>query len=207
MAGEIAVQSNRLASSSACPHRGIEIRDAQDFGEQLAVHVRKARQILIERHLTALNRRVQHLEEPCQPRTEVGSVVRCALLNELEKDVARLEDPGVVGKQAEHDSDQEQLQVVAFVAGCLERIVQARDQLGRLDVDWILIAERPALHTDDEPELLDLLGQVDKREPGLLAFLPVEQLEHLEIAKQLVAGAVPLGERIEVPASLMARNR
>ena len=35
-----------------------------------------------------------------------GSVVRRALLDELEKDVARLEDPGVVGKQTEHDSDQ-----------------------------------------------------------------------------------------------------
>ena len=69
-----------------------------------------------------------------------------------------------------------------------------------------MIAERPALHTDDEAELLDLLGQVDKREAGLLAFLPVKQLEHLEIAKQLVAGTVPLGKRIEVPASLTARN-
>ena len=101
----------------------IEIRNTQGFGKQLAVHVRKACQILIERHLTALNWRVQHLEEPCQPRTEVGSVDRCALLNKLEKDVARLEDPCVVGKQAEHDSDQKQLQVVAVVAGCLERIV------------------------------------------------------------------------------------
>ena len=168
--------------------------------------MRKVRQILIERHLTALNRRVQHLEEPRQPWTEIGSVVRRALFDELEKDVARLEDPGVVGKQAEHDSNQKQLQVVAVVAGRLERIVQARDQLGRLDVDWILIAERAALHTDDEPELLDVLGQVDKREAGLLAFLPIEQLERLEITQQLVAGAVPLGKRIEVPASLTARN-
>ena len=95
---------------------------------------------------------------------------------------------------------------MAIVAGRLERIVQARDQLGRLDVDWVLIAERAALHTDDESELLDVLGQVDKREAGLLAFLPIEQLERLEITQQLVAGAVPLGKRIEVPASLTARN-
>ena len=61
--------------------------------------------------------------------------------------------------------------------------MQARDQLGRLDVDWILIAERAALHTDDEPELLDVLGQVDKCEAGLFALFPVEQLERLEIAE------------------------
>ena len=118
--------------------------------------------------------------------------------------VARLEDPSVVGEEAEHGPDQEQFQVMAVVAGGLERIVQARDQLRRLDVDRILVAERPALHTDDESELLDMAWQVGKGEMGFLAFVAVKQLERLEIAEQLVPRAVPLVERIEVRAGLVA---
>ena len=82
--------------------------------------------------------------------------------------------------------------------------MQAGDQLGRLDVDRILIAERAALHADDEPELLDVPGQVGEGEAGLLAFVAVEQLERLEVAQQLVAGAFPFGQRVEVGAGLLA---
>ena len=39
---------------------------------------------------------------------------------------------------------------------------------------------------------------------GFLAFVAVEQLERLEIAEQLVPRAVPLWERIEIRASLVA---
>ena len=72
---------------------------------------------------------------------------------------------------------------MTVVAGRLEGIVQARDQLGRLDVDRGLVAERPALHADDEPELLDVPRQVGEREAGLLALVPVKQLERLEVAE------------------------
>ena len=81
------------------------------------------------------------------------------------------------------------------------------NQLRRLDVDRILVAERPALHTEDEPELLDVAWQVGKGEMGFLAFVAVEQLERLEIAEQLVPRAVPLWERIEVRAGLDAGGR
>ena len=109
------------------PHRGIEVGDAERFSEQFAVHVRKALQILIERLLTPVRRRVENLEEPHEPETEVCAISGRAFLNKLEEDVARLEDPSVVGEEAEHGPDQEQLQVMAVVAGGLERIVQARE--------------------------------------------------------------------------------
>ena len=80
---------------------------------------------------------------------------------------------------------------MTVVAGRLQRIVQPRDQLGRLDVDRVLIAERSALHADDEPELLDVLRQVGESEASLLAFVPVEKLEGLEVAEKLEAGALP----------------
>ena len=67
------------------------------------------------------------LEESHEPETEICAISGRACLDELEEDVARLKDPGVVGEEAEHGPDQEQLQVMAVVAGGLERVVQARD--------------------------------------------------------------------------------
>ena len=166
--------------------------------------MREAGQVLVKRPRTPTRRRVQHLEQPRHPRAEVRTIGGRALLNELEEDVARLEDPGVVGEQAEHGPNQEQLQVVTVVAGRFQRVVQAGDQLGRLDVDRILIAECTALHADDEPELLDVLRKVGEREAGLLALVAVDQLERLEIAQQLEARAVPLRKRVEVRAGLIA---
>ena len=118
-------------------------------GEQLSVHVRETGQILVERPLPPADWRVQDLEELHEPRAEVRAVWSRPFLDELEEDVARLEDPGVVGEQAEDGPYQEQLEVVTPVAGRLQCIVQSRDQLGRVDVDRILVAERPALHADD----------------------------------------------------------
>ena len=48
----------------------------------------------------------------------------------------------------------------------------------------ILIAERPALHAEDEPERLDMRGQVREREGDDLALVEVVKLEGLEIADQ-----------------------
>ena len=88
-------------------------------------------------------------------------------------------------------------------AGHHQRVVQPRDQLGRLDVDRVLITERPALHADDEPELLDVLRKVGEREAGLFAFVPVEKLERLEVAEKLEAGPLPVRQRVEVRAGLL----
>jgi len=82
--------------------------------------------------------------------------------------------------------------------------VQAGHQLGRLDVDRVLVAERAALHADDEAELLDVLRQVGEREAGLLAFVAVEKLERLEVAEKLEAGPVPFRQRVEVRTGLIA---
>ena len=110
--------------------------------EQVAVHVREPRKLLVELRLPPVGRRVKHLERALQPR----------------------------------------------------------NQLGPLDVDRVLIAERPALYADDELELLDVLRQVGEREAGLLAFVPVEKLECLKVAEKLEAGALPFRQRVEVRA-------
>ena len=149
-------------------------------------------------------RRVQHLEQPRHPRAEIRAVGGRALLDELKEDVARFEDPGVVGEQAKDGPHEEALQVVTVVAGRLEGVMQAGDQLRRLDVDRILIAERAALHADDEPELLDVLRQVGEGEAGFRAFVAVEKLERLEVAEKLEAGAVAFRQRVKVRAGLLA---
>nr|QXL80116.1 hypothetical protein [Paracoccus sp. (in: a-proteobacteria)] len=42
--------------------------------------------------------------------------------------------------------------------------MQPSDQLGRLDVDRVLVFEAAFLHPHDEAELLDVLGQIGQRE-------------------------------------------
>ena len=196
------VELSRVEQCSA--HLGIEVRDADRSVEQFAVHVREPRQVLVQLRLPPVGRRVEYLEQAHEPRAEVGAIGGRALLDEVQEDVARLEDARVVGEQAEDGPHQEQLQVVTVVAGRLQCVVQTGDQLGRLNVDRVLIAERPALHADDEPELLDMLRQIGQGEAGLLAFVPVEKLERLEVAEKLVAGPLPVRQRVEVRAGLLA---
>ena len=185
-------------------HRRVEVRDAERPREQVAVDVREAGQVFVQLRLPAVFRRVEHLEQPRQPRAEVGAVGRRPFLDEVQEDAARLEDARVVGEQAEDRADQEQLQVTPAVARRLQRVVQPRDQLRRLDVDRVLVAEGAALHAEDEAEPLDVRRQVGQGEAGLLALVPVEQLERPEVAEQLVAGAVAFGQRVEVGARLPA---
>ena len=52
-----------------------------------------------------------------------------------------------------------------------------------------------------------MLRQVSEGEAGLLAFVPVEKLERLEVAEKLEAGALPVRQRVEVRAGLLTRGR
>ena len=87
----------------------------------------------------------------------------------MQENVAWLKDAGVVGKQAKHHADEEKLQVVAVVARLRERVVQARNTLGRLDVDRVLVAEGAPLHPDDEAEFFNVLRQVGEGKARLFA--------------------------------------
>ena len=125
--------------------------------------------------------------------------------DEVEENVARLEDAGVVGEQAEHDPDQEALKMVTAVARGVERIVQPPDQLGGLDVRRILIAEGAALHAENEAERFDMLGQIGKRKRDDLPLVQIVQLEGLEVADQDETRTVALGQRVEVLPGLFVR--
>ena len=102
----------------------------------------------------------KQLREQC---AEIGAIGPCAGLEEVEEDVAGLEDPGVVGEQAEHEPHEEAFQVVAPVARCVQRVMELADDLGCHDVRRVLIAEGAALNADDEAEGLHLLGEFRER--------------------------------------------
>ena len=184
-------------------HRRGEGGDAQRAAKQVAVDVGKARQVVVQRAGALGLRRIEHLEELRQPRPKVGAVFARSRLDEVEEDVARLEDAGVVGEQAEDDAHQEAFQVVALVARGGERVVQPADQFGGLDVGRVLIVERAALHAEDEAELFDVGVQLGEGKGGGVSFVEVVQLEGLEVADQDVAGALVLRQGIDVGPGLL----
>ena len=141
---------------------------------------------------------VEHLEQLREPRPQIGTVFARARLDEVQKDVARLKDACVVGEHAEDDTHEEAFQIVTPVSGIGERVVQPPDQLGGLDVRWVLIAEGPALHAKDKAEHLDMRGQVHEREGDDSALVEIVKLEGLEIAHQDVARALAIRQRVEI---------
>ena len=185
-------------------HGRVEVGNAQRAAEQGAVDVREARQIFVERPLAAVLRRVEHLEQPRQPRPQVRAVLARAGFQQVEEDVARLEDAGVVREQAEDGAHQEPLQVVAGVAGGFQRVVQAAHAFGRAHVDRVLIPEGAPLHAQDEAEIFDVAGQVGQGEARFAALVAVEQREGLKVAQELVARPVAFGQRVEIRTGLFA---
>ena len=180
------------------PHGRVEGRDAQRPVEQGAVDIGEADKIFVERFLAFGLGCIQHLKQLGQTGACVRSVFACAFLDQVEEDVARLEDAGVVGEQAEDDPHQKSFQIVAPVARRVERIVQPSDQFCRRDIGGVLVAESPALHAENEAELLDVGGQVRERKGGDLALVEIVKLEGLKIADQDEAGAVALRQRVEI---------
>ena len=53
------------------------------------------------------------------------------------------------------------------------------------------------------PNFSTCCGRSARGEAGLLAFVPVEKLERLEVAEKLEAGALPFRQRVEVRAGLL----
>ena len=189
-------------------HRRVEGGNAQRPLEQRAVDIGEPGKVLVERLLAPGLGRVENLEQLRQPEPEVGAVLARARLDQVQEDVARLEDARVVGEQAEHDPHQEALQVVAPVARRRQCVVQPPDQLGGLDVGGILIAEGAALHPEDEAERLDMARQVREREGRGLPLVQIVQFERPEVADQDEARALALRQRVEIlPACSYAAFR
>ena len=186
-------------------HRRVERERPQVPLEEFAVDIGKPRQVLIEGCGALVLRRVEHLEQLREPRPEIRPVLAGARLDEVEEDIARLEYPGIVGEHAEHHPHEGTFQIVAPVSSIGERIVQTPDQLGRFDVSRVLVAERPALHPEDEAERLDMCRQVREREGDGLSLVKIVKLEGLEVAHKDEARALAFRQRVEILPSLFVR--
>ena len=186
-------------------HRCGERGDAEGTAKQITVDVGKARQVVVQCAGARVFRRIEHLEELCQEGSQVGTVVAGAGLDEVEENVARLEDAGIIGKETENDAYQETLQVVALVPRRGERIVQPSYQLGGFDVGGVLVAEGMALHAEDEAELFNVGRQVRECEGGRFTLIEIVKLEGLEVADQDVAGALVFRQGVNVFPGLVIR--
>ena len=187
-------------------HGAVEGRNGQRAPKEVAVDMGEARQVLVERGVPVFHRRVEHLEELRQRVPQVGPVLPRAALQQVEEQVAGLEDAGVVREEAEQQPDQEALQRFAGVPGVPEAVVEAAHEFRGFDVDRILVAESPPLDAEDEPELLDVLREVGEREGHPLPFVAVVEVEGAEVGEQPVARAVPARQRVEVGVRLFRRG-
>ena len=189
------------------PAIGGQQAEARRLGQlEDQVFTAMTRQQAATQRLTELAGQVESVTQALrEARSEVGAVFGGACFDVVQEDVARLEDAGVVGEQAKNDPDQEALEIVSPVAHGIELVVQPPDEFRRLDVDGVLIAKCPALDAKDEPEFLDVAGQVHKGEGDGLTLAQIVKLEVLEVAHEDVARAVALGHRVEIFPGLPVR--
>ena len=110
------------------PHDSVEGGNPDRVCEQVTVHVREPGKIPVERGGARPLGGVEHLKELGEERPEVGSVLAGPVLDEVEQEVALVEDPSIVGEQTEHDPHQEPFQFVPRVAAVAQRIVELAHQ-------------------------------------------------------------------------------
>ena len=96
---------------------------------------------------------------------------------------------------------------MAPVSRLRQSVVQPAHDLARLDVDRVLIAESPALDTQDEAEGFDVVRQFGQRKRGGLVLVEIAKFERLEVADQNVPGPLALAQRIEIRCGLFVRPR
>ena len=179
-------------------HGSVESGGAQALGEEIAIDVGELVQVFIERLVTLVFRRVQHLEEFVEAGAKIAAVGLRPALDEIEQDVLGLEDAGVVGEEAEEKADEIAFEVVAVVAGFLQRVMELAHELGGFDVDGVLILELTLLDADHEAEGFDIVLQVGEGEADLGVFVQIVKLEALEVAQEQVARQLLVLEAREV---------
>jgi len=170
--------------------------------KQSAVDVREPVQVLVQCGRTIGYRCVKDLEQLCQPRTQVSAISACALHDELIEYVARLENAGIVSKEAENYPDKKALQVMSMVTSRLELVMESADKLGSLDVGWVLIAEDSGLNAENKAEHLNVGAQLIKRKGLHRPFAKIMKLERLKITDQNVPRALAFWKRIKILSGL-----
>ena len=186
-------------------HGLVEPRNAQSPGEQRAVDIGKGVELTRRARQPLALGRVEHVEQLAQHPACVAAVGLGVVLEQLQEDVARLEDAGVVGEQAEQRAHEKLFERVAGIARRLERIVQLAYQLGGLDGDGglRLEADLAAEHEVEGGDVLVEVGEV-KGQRRFAAFA-IAQHPGLEVAGQHEPGLLVLDDAFEIIQRLTVR--
>ena len=90
-------------------HVGVERRSGEIRLKQPAVDVGEGGKIGVQRALTLILGRVQHVEQLRQFRAKIGAIGGGAAIKIGHQPVTQAEDAGVIGEQAKHDAGQKHL--------------------------------------------------------------------------------------------------
>ena len=162
-------------------HFRVERRGTNQIGKQGPVHIGKAGKIFVQVVLALIFGGVEYLEKLRNQWPGIRPVFAGSGFQKIEKYIARLENPRVVGKQAKHKTGEKDFEVVAPVVAGFQGIVQVSDQFSRFDVHGVLVFEAALFHPHDEAELLNVSGQVWQGESGFFAGVAIKKLEGLKI--------------------------
>ncbi len=113
-----------------------------------------------------------------------------------------LEDPRILGEEAEEEPDEIDLERMSLVAGLPEPVVEASRPLGGHDVGRVLRTDLVRLVPRDEPEPPDVLVEIAERELGRYPGFKIVQTEAGEVRNQDVPGKVPFLQPRKVVSGL-----
>ena len=148
-------------------HRLGEMRGADALCEQAAIHIGEGVQFGLQGRLTGVFGRIENIEQIVQHPAYVAAIGLGVIFDKLEENVFRLEYAGIIGKQAEQQTDQQLLQIMPDITGFLQCIVQLAHQFRRLDGDARLRfkADLAAQHEIEFGNVLVQIGQPEFQFP------------------------------------------
>ena len=164
MAGRNRIPSEIAGLKQPIPHALSKAGMRQTLGEQIAVHVGELHQVLVKLRCRLSSGVFSTSKQLAQPGAHVAPVFLRSVTDNGFQESRELENAGVVGEQAEQQTHQQPLQVVAVIAGRLEGVVELAPSVPRPDVDRVLVPEGALLNTEDEAESFDVRGQLGECE-------------------------------------------
>ena len=92
-----------------------------------------------------------------QPQACIGTIFFRSRLDQVEQNIARLENACVIGKQNEEQPYQIAFEIMPPLSRRLQRIMQCAHNFGRLDICRVLIDEFAGLNAANEIKALNMI--------------------------------------------------
>ena len=182
---KVAAEKQRIA------HRFAEDGGAQSLGKELAVHVGKGREFLVEPGLTFRCRSIEHFKEMLELLTEIGAIGPGLGADEAGESF-RAKDAVILGKESEEDANEEALQLVAGEAAALQLVVELAHAVVGFFVRRVFGFIANAGLPEHEGEVPDVLRKVLKGKVVLLDLATGKEREiGLILGFQIVKDELP----------------